>query len=323
MRRVEFAPLARSVSAIGFGCASLGSRVDGKRGMAALGRAYDAGVTWFDVAPSYGDSHAEMLLGKFLAGKRSQVDVCTKVGILPGRASLAMRIAKPIVRWAIAMQPELRKPVSSLRPPAQRVRLTGPFIESSLEGSLRRLQTEYIDVLALHEANLDDVQRHDVLRALDNVVRKGYARAISLAGDLVFALTAMGLSEHFRILQFANNPFAPNAALAKKQLPPDGFVRFVTHSVYGDGGSLDSLAAIIAKQADKRSLMDSVGYRDAPRKTAAAFLLDFALASNPEGVVLLSMYEPLHLSLNLSRLTASPPPEVVLDLATRLTSPQH
>jgi hypothetical protein len=57
------------------------------------------------------------------------------------------------------------------------------------------------------------------------------------------------------------------------------------------------------------------------RKIAAAFLLDFALASNPDGVVLLSMYQPLHLSSNLDRLTASPPPEVVLNVRNRLVSP--
>ena len=97
---------------------------------------------------------------------------------------------------------------------------------------------------------------------------------------------------------------------------------FVTHSVYGHDGSLDALTAIIAKQADKRALMGSVGYCDAPRTAAAAFLLDFALASNPEGVVLLSMYEPRHFSFNLGRLTTSPQAKVVLDLASRLVSLQ-
>jgi aryl-alcohol dehydrogenase-like predicted oxidoreductase len=320
MRRVEFTPLARSISAIGFGCASLGSRVDGKRGTAALVRAYDAGVTWFDVAPSYGDGHAEVLLGKFLAGKRSQVVVCTKVGLVPGRVSLAMRIAKPAAQWAMVLRPELRKHVTGLRPPAQRAELTGPFIESSIVASLRRLQMDDVDVLALHEENLDDVQRDDVLRALDKVISKGYARAISLAGDLVVALAAVALSERFRIIQFANNLFAPNIALAKQQLPANRAVGFVTHSVYGHDGPLETLAAMIEDDVGKRALMDSAGYRETPRKAAAAFLLDFALASNPDGVVLLSMYQPQHFSFNLSRLTTSPPAEVVLDLASRLVS---
>jgi aryl-alcohol dehydrogenase-like predicted oxidoreductase len=318
MRRVDFAPLALRVSAIGFGCASLGSRVDARRGEEALARAYDAGVSWFDVAPSYGDGHAEVLLGKLLAGKRSQVAVCTKVGVLPCRAPLAHRVIRPVVRYGIGLLPELRKHVVRLRPPAQRVGLTGSFIESSIVESLKRLQTDYVDVLALHEPHLADVQREDVLQALDNVVNKGYARTISLASDLTVALAAISLSEHFRIIQVANSPFAPNAALAKQQLPTGRPVAFVTHSVYGHDGPLRALTAMISKQADKRALMDCLGYRDVPRQSAAAFLLDFALASNPEGVVLLSMYEPLHFSFDIGRLTASPPPEVVLDLARHL-----
>ena len=245
MRCVEFAPLARSTSAIGFGCASLGSRVNGKRGTAALARAYDAGITWFDVAPSYGDGHAEVLLGKFLAGKRSQVVVCTKVGIATGHTPLALRLARPLFQRIIALRPELRRHVTTFRPPAQRVALTGPFIEASIVESLRRLQTDYVDVLALHSHILDDVQLDDVLRALDNAVSKGYARAISLAGDLAGALAAMALSEHFRIIQLANNLFAPNVALAKHRLPANRAVAFVAHSVYGHNGSLDALAAMI------------------------------------------------------------------------------
>lgn len=318
MRHVEFAPLARSVSAIAFGCASLGSRVDGKRGTAALARAYDAGVTWFDVAPSYGDGQAEALLGKFLTGKRSQVTLCTKVGIVPGRVSVAMRLAKPLLQRALALRPELRKHVISFRPLAQTVKLTGLFIESSIVESLKRLQTNYVDVLALHDANLDDLHHDDILRALDNVVSKGYARAISLAGDLSVGLAAVALSERFSILQFSNTLFTPNIELAKRQLPANRAVGLVTHSVYGHGHSLDALAAMIESEVGKRDLMYAAGYSDTPRKAAAAFLLDFALASNPGGVVLLSMYQPQHFLFNVSRMTTAPQADVVLDLASRL-----
>jgi aryl-alcohol dehydrogenase-like predicted oxidoreductase len=321
MRRVDFAPLARGVSAIGFGCASLGSRVDARRGTEALARAYDAGVSWFDVAPSYGDGHAEVLLGEFLAGKRSQVTVCTKVGVLPCRVPFALHVFKPVVRHVIELLPELRKHVVKLRPATERVELTGLFIESSIVESLKRLQTDYVDVLALHEAHLADVQREDVLQALENIVRKGYARTISLASDLSVALAAVALSERIGIIQIANSPFAPNVALAKQQLPAGRSVGFVTHSVYSHDGPLDALTAIIANEADKRALMDYRGYHGAPRRAAAALLLDFALASNPEGVVLLSMYEPVHFNFDIGRLTASPPPEVVLDLTSRLMEP--
>ena len=317
MRRINFAPLSRSVSAIGFGCASLGSRVDAKRGRAALARAYDAGISWFDVAPSYGDGRGEFLLGDFLAGKRSEIAVCTKVGLLPGHVSFPMRIAKPAVQSFNAFLPRLRKHIVKFRPTARSVELTGSFIESSIVESLRRLQTDYVDVLALHEARLVDVERDDVLRALENVVSKGFARTISLAGDLSVSLAALSLSKHVSIIQVANNLFRPNVGLAKQQLPSGQSVSFVTHSVFGQD-DLDRLNSMIAREADKRSLLDAAGYRTATAEAAAAFLLDFALASNPDGVVLLSMYQPRHFSFNLGRLLSSPSPDVVLELASRL-----
>jgi len=258
------------------------------------------------------------LLGRFLQGKRSQAAICTKVGILPCRISLSMRIAKPVVQRALSLFPGLRNQVVKLRPPAQRVALTGLLIESSIVESLQRLKTDYVDVLALHEPALADLQRDDVLRALENVVGKGYARTISVAGDLDVALASVPLSERFTIVQVANSPFDRNMELAKAKLPTRTDVRFVTHSVYGYHRCLDALAQTISKEPSKLDLMESAGYRGTPREAAAALLLDFSLASNPDGVVLLSMYQKAHLAFNLARLAAPPPPEVTLGLASRL-----
>lgn len=322
MRNVNFAPLERSISAIGFGCASLGSRVDAGRGAKALARAYDAGVSWFDVAPSYGGGQAENLLGKFLIGKRSQVALCTKVGQLSGSTSLVSGIVKPIFQRAIRLFPGLRKHIVKRRPSAEHVPLTGPFIESSVVQSLGRLQTDYIDVLALHEAQLPEVQREDVLRALDNIVKKGYARTIGIAGDLSVGLASISLSEHVRVIQVANNELANSSNSGNEKLRLGCSFRFVTHGVYGFGGSLDDLTQMIAKKPGTRVLMNSMGYRDTPREAAAAYLLDCAFANNREGVVLLSMFEPQHLSFAMDRLGASTPSEILLDIANHLKSPQ-
>jgi aryl-alcohol dehydrogenase-like predicted oxidoreductase len=318
MRHVEFAPLGRSVPVLGFGCASLGSRVDTKRGTAALARAFESGVSWFDVAPSYGDGNAETILGAFVAGKRSQVVLCTKVGMLPGRSSLTARVMKPVAQRALRIAPKLRHVVVRHRASPERVALTGAFIEASLQASLKRLRTDFVDVLALHEASLTDVEREDVLRALESVVSAGYARCISMAGDVRVGLRAVGLSEGIRILQLPNNPFEANVEMARKKMPAGRSVGFVTHSVYGHAGALDRLAELIGSNPDRCALFEEHGYCGAEREVAAAFLLDFALASNPEGVVLLSMYEPSHLRFNLDRVGASAARETVLALREQL-----
>jgi aryl-alcohol dehydrogenase-like predicted oxidoreductase len=320
MRLVDFAPLGRSVSAIGFGCASLGSRVNAKPGTEALARAFDAGISWFDAAPSYGDGHAETLLGAFLAGKRSQVIVCTKVGMVPVRASLPARVVKPFAQRALRIAPGLRSLAVRHRAPARRVALSGGFIESSVQASLQRLHTDYVDVLALHEPSLADIEREDVLMALEKVITAGYARSVSIAGDWEVALHAAEASERIQILQLANSPFVSNIERAKERLPGNRSVGFVTHGVYGHLEALDTLTAFLEKDSKKHRLMQSQGYSGAASEMASAFLLDFALAANPQGVVLLSMYGPGHLRFALERLAISPASSL-LTLGRQLANP--
>jgi aryl-alcohol dehydrogenase-like predicted oxidoreductase len=100
MRTVFVPSLQREVSALGFGCAPLGSHVSEAQGLKALQAAYDRGVTWYDTAPPYGDGEAEGILGRFLAGRRDKVVICTKFGIPRPVLSPLMRFVRPVIRAA-------------------------------------------------------------------------------------------------------------------------------------------------------------------------------------------------------------------------------
>src|SRR3989442_9857361 len=128
MQRADCTNIDGARSAIGMGCASLGSRVGRRAGLKALARAYDAGITWFDVAPSYGDAEAETILGEFVRGRRDKVKICTKVGIRPARTPFAMRAAKPILRSAVDAVPMLRRYVTKARPTAAKLAITAEMI---------------------------------------------------------------------------------------------------------------------------------------------------------------------------------------------------
>ena len=85
MRRVTLGQTGIETSCLGFGCASLGSRVGEEAGLRALAAAHDAGVAWFDLAPLYGAGRAEEIAGRFLKGRpRDGVQICSKVGLAPG-----------------------------------------------------------------------------------------------------------------------------------------------------------------------------------------------------------------------------------------------
>ena len=77
MRQVEFKPLGRSVSQIGFGCARLDGRAGLRQATRLLETALDLGITYFDVAASYG--MAEEAVGQVL-GNVPDIVIATKVG---------------------------------------------------------------------------------------------------------------------------------------------------------------------------------------------------------------------------------------------------
>src|SRR5579872_3248162 len=115
MKTIGVSFLDEPVSVLGFGCASLGSRISAARGSKSLHLAHDLGVNWFDVAPSYGDGCAEEILGKFLKGRRYKVNICTKVGIPRPRIYYAKKIIRPIIRKMVAVLPSLRGAISKAR----------------------------------------------------------------------------------------------------------------------------------------------------------------------------------------------------------------
>jgi aryl-alcohol dehydrogenase-like predicted oxidoreductase len=115
------------VSAIGFGCMSLGE--DDAVNMPLIHQAIESGINLFDTADIYQQGRNEVALGKAIAaaGKRQEVLIATKVGNRP-------RADGNGLDW------DPRK----------------EYILSAVEESLQRLQTDYIDLYQLHGGTIDD-----------------------------------------------------------------------------------------------------------------------------------------------------------------------
>jgi aryl-alcohol dehydrogenase-like predicted oxidoreductase len=301
MKLVGVEALGSRVSSVGLGCASLGSRLGVRKGLEALERAYEAGITWYDVAPSYGDAKAESILGEFVSRKRDRVFVCTKVGMRPANTPVAMRLLTPMSRVVFAAFPALRKQASKVRPKPFKIPLSAELIRTSVEESLRRLRTDYVDVLALHRPDVEEVVREDIIRAVERVVQDGKARAISIAGGLEAGMKGLDESLPYRFVQIANNPLEPN--LEKLKQGARASRTFVT---FGTFSSLDPLVARIDGQKEVLNALHEVGYRGNVTEMAAAFIVDYAFATNSAGVTLFSMLQKEHLDFNLQRLESHP-----------------
>src|SRR5262249_47857787 len=152
-----------SISRVIFGCASVGGRISERASLRAMAVAFEAGITTFDVARSYGYGDAERVLGDFLKDRRSRAQIITKAGIVAAaRDSRLTGVAKSIVRKVFAIVPQAR---SLARPALGRMHVSGHFepaeLEQSLTASLRALRTDYVDALLLHGCDVNTVKRDD------------------------------------------------------------------------------------------------------------------------------------------------------------------
>lgn len=141
------------VSALGLGCLGMSQsygRRDDAESVATIRRALDLGVTLFDTAEMYGPYHNEELLGRALAGRRHDVAIATKFGwrIVNGRAA------------GTDSRPQHVKEVA--------------------EASLRRLDTDYIDVFYQHRVD-PAVPIEETVGAMADLVREGKVRYLGLS----------------------------------------------------------------------------------------------------------------------------------------------
>jgi aryl-alcohol dehydrogenase-like predicted oxidoreductase len=152
----------------------------------------DAGFTHFDTAPYYGFGLAERDLGHVLKA-RPEVTVTTKVGLYsPGgeeQSGAAVFVRKATGRFIKAIS---RPTVDFAVARAKR----------TLEGSLRRLKRESIDIYALHEPELSLLNTDEWLKWLESLLRDGTVRTFGLAltMDKVEPFLAAG-SELTRFIQ--------------------------------------------------------------------------------------------------------------------------
>jgi aryl-alcohol dehydrogenase-like predicted oxidoreductase len=145
------------VSVLGFGAAEIGSEnITAARADQLLNGALDAGLNLIDTAECYGAS--EELIGTAVAHRRQDYRLLTKCG----HAS-----AFELPEW------------------------TPLLIEKGIERSLRRLRTDYIDIIQLHSCSEETLRRGEVIEALQRARDKGRARYIGYSGDSQAALYAV------------------------------------------------------------------------------------------------------------------------------------
>jgi aryl-alcohol dehydrogenase-like predicted oxidoreductase len=146
-RRVGSSGLA--VSVVGLGCNNFGGRIDAAQTRSVVEAALDAGVTLFDTADIYGQGSSEEFLGKALGNHRDEVLIATKFGM----------------------------DMQGANGPDFGARGSRRYIRRAVESSLRRLDTDWIDLYQMHAPD-PKTPIAETLDALSDLVHEGMVRYI-------------------------------------------------------------------------------------------------------------------------------------------------
>lgn len=238
MKQVKLGSQGMIVSAQGLGCMGMSTAYgpsDKQESLVTLARAFELGVTFFDTAEVYGPYLNEELLGEFFADKRNEVAFATKIGFkltVDGRIELIN--GKPLVSGEPG------------------------YLRSSVEGSLRRLKTDCVDLLYLHRID-PFTPIEETIGALSRFVSEGKVRYIGVSeasaetirrAHSVHALTAV--QTEYSLFE---RGVERNDVLATTRELGIGFVSYAPLGrgiLSGDFVNLETLSATDFRRSDPR-----------------------------------------------------------------------
>ena len=301
MRYVDHPLLAGAGSArmsvLGFGCSALLGRASAKESEHAVAAALDHGITFFDTARSYGYGQAEGLLGRRLAGRRNQLFLCTKFGILPSATGWKQK-AKPLARAVIKAFPSLRAVAQrQVASEFNKGQFSLQTLHASLETSLRELRTDDVDMLLMHAAPMSVLAQDDLLEALARLVESGKVRMAGISGEhdviaAAFAQRPPGLTT----AQFALN--ASNLGFVAETSRHGDLLLVANHPYGGPGGNAAAaIAALRDDEALPQALRDKLSQGDP--QLMPEVVLNCILSETGVSAVIPAMMQVRHIAGNV------------------------
>jgi len=315
LRYRQFGKTGWRVSEIGFGGARIGGLLAQDGGRAAslrtLEAACDAGINFYDTADIYSQGESEILIGKAFRKKRDKVFIATKGGYcLPGRKRLIQLLkplAKPIVR-AIGLR---RSAIPATLSGTISQDFSPGHLRKAVEASLRRLQSDHIDLYQIHSPPREQLlgtRLQDSLGLLARLKAEGKIREYGIALDSVDdAAHCLGM-EGIASLQMPFGLMDLEAMDGVFDKVSERQYGIITRGCFGGGALKESLteADLRAIEPKWERVLQIRRLAEQMQRSPLEAALQFSLCIERISVTILGMRTPQHLGANLQYYAATP-----------------
>lgn len=318
MRYRSFGRTGWQVSELGMGCAALGGGIyqkNDREAIATLQEAADAGINFFDTASNYSAGHSERLIGQAFEGRRKQVFIASKTGMLyPAAVRAALKfkhLLKPFRAWLAPVAPTLNR----MKYGNKRSEFSQRFVTESLHATLKRLKTDYLDLYQLHNPSPQALEQDDLCDVLEKLKREGKIREYGISLAQVEHAEALGLRHPGAAsIQVALNLLdqeAINQCLPLAQARGSAVIArvpFAQGLLTGVSGETkaEQIATDREKVAARKARAQAFRFLATPGRSIASAALQFVLQVPGVSVVIPGMSSRLHLRENLNAPNALP-----------------
>ncbi|GHU07740.1 voltage-gated potassium channel [Betaproteobacteria bacterium] len=201
---MEYRKMGRTglkVSAFCLGTMMLGKQVDEPESIRIIQKAVDEGINFIDTADMYANTVTEQIIGKAIKGMRDSLVLASKAGHI---RKLGAKYGEQVVAGPIDLaRPRAFKPWpggEGIGP--NDMGLSRKHMMQSVEGSLKRLGTDYLDIFYAHMPDYD-TPLDETLRAMDDLVRQGKVRYLGCSNFRAFQLCkALWLSDKHNLARW-------------------------------------------------------------------------------------------------------------------------
>ena len=263
-------------------------RTDDNTSLQLIRRCHEAGVNFIDTAPIYGNGHSETVIGRALRESRNAWYVCTKGGhgATDGNA------------WSDFGKARLL---------------------TQVDESLRRLQTDHVDLYLLHGPSQEDIQRGECLEALSLIRQQGKTRFVGVSigpNEMGVALIRSGAVD---VLQQSICITDPGACAQLLPAAVEGKVGIVARGLFGAGFLTGAVTTATTFAPDDRRSWQGADYKTTmteranalraftgPRRSPAQLAVQYVLQLKGVSTVIPGTTKWAHMTENIAALDATP-----------------